>query len=57
MMTIKQIREELQRRNVSSVARALGMHRQQLWAIAKGITKNPVASTVERISDYLEACE
>lgn len=53
MLTIEKIREELKVRNVSEVARQIGMRRQQLWLIASGINKNPTYETLKRISDYL----
>lgn len=54
MMTLEEIRRELSDRNISEVARRIGMHRQQLWLIASGINKNPTYETLKRISDYLE---
>lgn len=53
MMTISQVRHALADRNLSDVARRIGMNRQQLWRIANGKTV-PSANTLERISDYLE---
>lgn len=55
MMTLDEIRHDLSDRNISEVARRIGMHRQQLWLIASGINKNPTYETIKRISDYLEA--
>lgn len=54
MMTLEEIRRELSDRNISEVARRIGMHRQQLWLISSGINKNPTYETLKRISDYLE---
>ncbi len=55
MLTPDNISKALADRNLSEVARRIGMHRQQLWLIAAGINKNPTAKTLEKISDYLEA--
>ena len=57
MLTIRQIRFELRDRNISKVAREIDMSRQQLWAIANGLTANPTGKTLEKISNYLEAGE
>lgn len=54
MMTLKQIRAVLADRNMSEVARRIGMSRQQLWLIVNGISPNPTIKTLERISEYLE---
>lgn len=54
MLTIKQIKEALADRNLSEVARRIGMRRQQLWLIVNGISPNPTLKTMQRISTYLE---
>jgi transcriptional regulator with XRE-family HTH domain len=54
MMTLDEIKKHLSDRNLSEVARRIGMKRQQLWMIATGQNKNPSARTIERISSYLE---
>ena len=54
MLTINQIKEALAARNLSEVARRIGMRRQQLWLIVNGISPNPTLKTMERISTYLE---
>ena len=54
MLTINQIKEALADRNLSEVARRIGMRRQQLWIIVNGISPNPTLKTMERISTYLE---
>lgn len=54
MLTINQIKESLADRNLSEVARRIGMRRQQLWLIVNGISPNPTLKTMERISTYLE---
>lgn len=54
MLTINQIKEALADRNLSEVARRIGMRRQQLWLIVNGISPNPTLKTMQRISTYLE---
>lgn len=54
MLTINQIKEALADRNLSEVARRIGMRRQQLWLIVNGISPNPTLKTMDRISTYLE---
>ena len=54
MLTINQIKEAIADRNLSEVARRIGMRRQQLWLIVNGISPNPTLKTMERISTYLE---
>lgn len=56
-MTLQQIRAALRDQNLSAVARDIGMSRQQLWQIVNGVTSNPSAATVQRISEYLESGE
>ena len=53
MLTLREIRQRLADRNLSEVARRIGMHRQQLWVIVNGINANPTARTLQRLSDYL----
>ena len=53
-MTIEEIRRHLADRNLSIVARAIGMSRQQLWAIKSGRNENPTAKTMRRIARYLQ---
>lgn len=55
MMTLKEIRKELNGMNLAFVARSIGMSRQKLWAIANGMTANPSVLTAEKISDFLES--
>ena len=54
MLTVKQIKEAMVDRNLSEVARRIGMRRQQLWLIVNGTSPNPTIKTLERISEYLE---
>lgn len=55
MLTLEKIRARLADRNLSEVARRIGMDRQQLWVIAVGKNDNPTIKTLKRISDYLES--
>lgn len=57
MLTVKQIKAAMADRNLSEVARRIGMRRQQLWLIVKGISPNPTIKTLERISEYLEGSQ
>lgn len=54
MMTIDEIKHALRDRNLSYVARKIGMSRQQLWAIVKGRNDNPTLKTLRRITKYLQ---
>lgn len=53
-MTLDEIRNKLKDRNLSYVAREIGMSRQQLWAIIKGRNTNPTIKTMRKIQKYLE---
>lgn len=53
MLTLAQARKALADRNLTYVARQIGISRQQLWMIANGMSQ-PRANTLEAISDYLE---
>jgi hypothetical protein len=56
MMTLEEIAEALQNKNLSKVSRDLNMcHRQQVWRIKSGKDKNPTYKIVKKLSDYLEA--
>lgn len=54
MLTIEQIRERLQDRNVSAVADALNISRHTITNIKKGAGVVPSYKTVKALSDYLE---
>lgn len=54
MMTVEQVKKAMADRNLSEVARRIGMRRQQLWLIVNGVSANPTIKTLERISGYLE---
>lgn len=53
LLSLPEIQRRLEDRNLSEVARRVGMTRQQVWAIASGINTNPSYETIKRISDYL----
>lgn len=53
-MNLEQIRKKLQDRNLSYVAREIGMSRQQLWAIIKGRNTNPTIKTMRKIQKYFD---
>lgn len=57
MLTLEEIKKKLADRNLSEVARRIGMHRQQLWLVASGLNKNPTLKTLKKISEYLESEE
>jgi len=54
MKSLEEIVEKMKDRNVSKVAKAIGMHRQQLYRITTGKNKNPRLLTIEKLSKYLE---
>ena len=53
-MTLEEIRTALKDRNLSYVAKKIGMNRQQLWSIASGRNNNPTLKTLRRITKYLQ---
>lgn len=53
-MTLEEIRKALSDRNLSEVARRIGMPKQQLWAITSGKNNNPTLKTLNKIQRYLE---
>lgn len=55
MLTIENIRQKLQDRNLEAVAKATGISRQTLSSIKNGKAKMPSYQTIKTISDYLEA--
>ena len=54
MMTIEQVVEKLQDRNLTKVAKSVGITRVYLSAIANGKQLNPSYEIVKKLSDYLE---
>lgn len=54
MLTLEQIKEKLQDRNLSKVGREVKITPSYIAAIAKGTKKNPGYEIVKKLSDYLE---
>mgnify|MGYP001575259305 CR=1 FL=1 len=54
MLAISDIRERLSDRNLSEVARRIGMPYETLYFFVTGRTDNPLYETVRKISEYLE---
>lgn len=57
MLTLEQIRTALMDRNLSNVARNIGMHYNVVYRAATDRTRNPSYDTVKALSDYLEVGE
>lgn len=53
MLTLDEIKELLQDRNIQKVANNAGVHPNVLYRIKNGAS-NPSYETVKKISDYLE---
>ena len=53
LLSLPEIQRRLEDRNLSEVARRVGMTRQQVWSIASGLNTNPSYETIKRLSDYL----
>jgi transcriptional regulator with XRE-family HTH domain len=54
MLTLKQIVNLLQDRNLTEVSRRTGLHRQTLWLIMTGKTPSPGYKTLQILSDYFK---
>ena len=54
MLTLEEIRKRLNDRNISVVAKSIGMTRQFVSAVKSGRAPNPSYETVKKLSDYLE---
>ncbi len=54
MLKLEEIIERLKDRNLSVVARSVGVTPAYLSAICRGINKNPTYSVVLSLSEYLE---
>lgn len=54
MLTLEQIIKKLEDRNLSEVARRVGLTGAYLSAIQRGVKVNPSYETVKKLSDYLE---
>lgn len=55
MLTIEQIKHGLSDKNLSEVARRVGVSAAYLSAICRGVRVNPSYETIKKISDYLES--
>lgn len=55
MMTIEQVQEKLKDRNLTEVAKSIGVTSAYLSAIRKGVKVNPSYEVIKKLSDYLEA--
>lgn len=53
MLTLEQIKKELGDKNLSEVARRVGLTGAYLSAITRGVKVNPSYQTVKKLSDYL----
>lgn len=54
MLTLEEIKKKLSDRNISAVAKNIGMTRQFISAVKTGKAPNPSYDTVKKLSDYLE---
>jgi transcriptional regulator with XRE-family HTH domain len=54
MLDLKEIQERLSDRNLSEVARRVGISRQYLTDVASGKAANPGWRVLSKLSDYLE---
>ncbi len=54
-MTLDQIREVLQDRKLTVVAKAVGLHVLTVRKIANGSAKAVTSTTLEKLTDYLTA--
>ena len=55
MMTLDQVRRELQDRKLTAVAKATGLHYQTVWRVASGNYEALSYETVKALSDYLQS--
>lgn len=55
MMSLEQIQEELKERNMSEIAREVGVTGAYLSAIKRGVKVNPSYETVKKLSDALRS--
>lgn len=54
MLTLEEIREKLNDRNLAKVSRATGVGYNNLHGIANGTKNNPSYNVIKKLSDYLE---
>ena len=55
MLTLDQIKEQLQDRKLDVVSRAAGVHRNTLAAIRDGKNENPTYTVIRKLSEYFTA--
>jgi transcriptional regulator with XRE-family HTH domain len=55
MMTLEQIKEQLQDRRLEAVSKATEVHRNTLAAIRDGKNENPTYTVLRKLSDYFTA--
>ena len=53
MMTLEQVREALQDRNLAKVSESTGLHYQTVYRVANGIGSQVSYQVVKSLSDYL----
>lgn len=53
MLSLEQIRNALEDRNLSEVSRQIGLHYNVVYRAATDRTQNPSYETVKALSDYL----
>lgn len=54
MMCLEEIKRKMQDRNISAVAKKVGMSQPQLWRILNHPAPNPTIKTMERLTSYLD---
>ena len=54
MMTLEQVKEKLQDRNIAEVSRRCNLQYKTVFDIATGRNKNPSYNTVLKLINYLE---
>ena len=53
MLSTEEIKEKLQDRNLTKVARNTGLGYSQVWGLANGDVTHPTHEVVEALSNYL----
>lgn len=54
MLTLEKIKQKLEDKNLSVVARRIGLTPAYLSAICRGTAKNPSYAVIKKISEYLD---
>ena len=54
MMTLEQVKEKLQDRNIAEVSRRCNLQYQTVFNIATGCNKNPSYNTVVKLVEYFK---